>query len=290
MLIPKDDNSFLIATRHFAHTFRGKAEAMNKDVFKNLPQISQHDAVQERMKDIIPDNIFVRKVEPIDEYQRIGDMFSDGQLTIRQAKAKVQEITLKQVGFIEQDATDVSDELKNEIPDDAHKKFTDLADRLLADFYVSSSNTDRFVDESISRRFDKLQQLLDHTSPSQMAGMLNVDYKLGMYGQETFKRMRSDFDTIMEAAVENGGRIEEQLIDHSIETNADDVCTEYFYEPCVAHATQTFAKNDSLRELMGKISKNADLVYEKTVNKTQDLVDDNLDEIAKEYGIVELVR
>ena len=146
-----------------------------------------------------------------------------------------------------------------------------LSEKLLELFSLASVTT--FVDQSSTRRAEKLQSLIeDNLTPNQFAGTIGFsDFRLKDFQEKTARIVLIEYDKYDEV----GEASEFDAIAYC-ESALDATVMEEYREVLRDIAERVFEQNESYQQLLDKIDAVSDKLYDKSLKKVVDIVEDEL--------------
>lgn len=261
-LILKEDDSFRTATRHFVHSLNSRLDVFDRDL-ENAKDLAEEHSSRKKLDEAYPEKFFGHHKESLRHIDEVAERAEASDMSPRYMALEVQKAVTTALMKLEAAAGDARG---------FNKQIDNLiTDKLMELFSMASVTT--FVQESSSRRTQRMQALLEESlTPSQFASVIGFhDFKLKDFHNSVVSRVCREY----EASVEDGTDVAFNL-DASCEAALDELTMNDFQEVLETIADRIFVNNDSYAPLCAEIRHVSDKLYDKSLNKVKDIVEDEI--------------
>lgn len=261
-LVIKGDSAFRTATRHFVHSLNSRLDSFDRDLKYVKDQEEAHSS-RDKLDEAYPADFFSRNKEDLKRVDEVAEKVENSDLSPRYMALEVQQAVTSALMKMEAQLADVYG---------FNKKIDALlSEKLLELFSLASVTT--FVDQSSVRRQEKMQSLIeDNLTPNQFAGTIGFgDFRLKDFHEKAARIVLDEYEKYDEA-----GEASEFDAIAFCESALDSAVVEEYKEVLEDIAERTFEQNESYQQLLSKIHTVSYKLYDKSLKKVVDIVEDEL--------------
>lgn len=261
-LVIKGSNAFRTATRHFVHALNSRLESFDRDLKFAKDQEEVHSS-RDKLDEAYPEDFFSRNKEDLKRVDEVAEKVENSDLSPRYMALEVQQAITSALMKMEAQLAEATG---------FNKKIDALlSEKLLELFSLASVTT--FVDQSSTRRAEKLQSLIeDNLTPNQFAGTIGFsDFRLKDFQEKTARIVLIEYDKYDEV----GEASEFDAIAYC-ESALDATVMEEYREVLRDIAERVFEQNESYQQLLDKIDAVSDKLYDKSLKKVVEIVEAEL--------------
>lgn len=233
-LIVKNDDGFRVATRHYVHALNDQLEKADKEIAAAREEASEHVSL-ERLEVAYPVDMFSRYSGDLNVIDEVAERVTTEGTSYRVMALEVQEQITRAFIQIEQRVAEHKG---------TAKLVDDRIDAVMGNLFVMTSAS-TFVEKSVERRNERVQELLNSPSPSRFAQIVGVDFT---QRQAVENVLRPLSDLLDEYA--NSGGVEEVRWHDEVDRRVEDELWESLFEEAKERIERGFVDNEARKQVL----------------------------------------
>lgn len=254
-LIVKDDDGFRVATRHYIHALNDQLAKADKEIAVARDEASEHVSM-ERLEVAYPVDMFSKYSGDLDVIDEVAERVATEGESHRVMALQVQEQITRAFIQIEQRVAE-------------HKGTSKLVDNridmVMGNLFVMTSAS-TFVEKSMERRNERVQELLNSPSPSRFVQIVGVDFTQKQAVENVFKPLS---ELLYEHA--SSELIEEVKWHDEVERRVEDELWESLFEEAKERIERGFVDNEARKKVLEVVMPDVEAtLMEKVSNKVWD--------------------